>query len=170
MSKLSVAAEEIRKTIKPDTTISIQELVGSNTAKWDKVKKQILQKIEDLEFKAKAEETDFCGRMETFFYLLIDGIEIEDQSLAAIIRIGRTFSNQIGLIDGTPKNWEPLRTSDYVETEFPIDTYQNLLLYLENELKNAKNIRKTEIDELENDLKETRTFQPRESLSKKLLV
>lgn len=170
MSKLSAAAEEIRKTIKPDTTISIQELVGSNTTKWDKVKKQILQKIEDLEFKAKAEETDFCGRMETFFYLLIDGIEIEDQSLAVIIRIGRTFSNQIGLIDGTPKNWEPLRTSDYSDTDFPIDTYQNLLLYLENELKNAKDIRKTEIDELENDLKETRTFQPRESLSKKLFV
>ena len=169
MSKLSLAAEEIKKTLKTETTISIQSLVGSNTVKWDKAKKQTLQKIEDLEFKAKAEETDFCGRMETFFYLLIDGIEIENQVLSAIVRIGRTFSNQIGVIDGTPKNWEPLRTIDYSETDFPIDTYQNLLLYLENELKNAKKI-PTEIDELDDGLKETRTFRPRESPSKKLLV
>ena len=131
MSKLSEAAEEIRKTVKVKNIVSIKSLVGTDTVKWKEIEKQLLEKIENLEFKAKAEESDFCGRMETFFYLLIEGIIVNDQPLAAIVRIGRTFTNQIGIIDGTPENWDPLKTTDYEETEFPIDTYQNLLLYLE---------------------------------------
>ena len=169
MSKLSEAAEEIRKTVKVKNIISIQNLVGTDTVKWAEAEKQILEKIENLEFKAKAEESDFCGRMETFFYLLIEGIMIDDQSLAAIVRIGRAFTNQIGIIDGVPKNWDPLKTTSYEESEFPIDTYQNLLLYLENELIKAKELH-SEIDELDTELKETRTFKSHESPTKKLFM
>lgn len=169
MSKLSEAAEEIRKTVKIKNIISIKSLVGTDTVKWKEIEKQLLEKIENLEFKAKAEESDFCGRMETFFYLLVEGIIVNDQPLAAIVRIGRTFTNQIGIIDGIPENWDPLKTTDYEETEFPIDTYQNLLIYLENELIEAKKI-PSEIDELETELKETRTFKSHESPTKKLFM
>ena len=100
---------------------------------------------------------------------MVEGIIVNDQPLAAIVRIGRTFSNQIGIIDGIPENWDPLKTTDYEETEFPIDTYQNLLIYLENELIEAKKM-PSEIDELETELKETRTFNSHESPTKKLFM
>ena len=58
MSKLSEAAEEIRKTVKVKNIISIKSLVGTDTVKWKEIEKQLLEKIENLEFKAKAEESD----------------------------------------------------------------------------------------------------------------
>lgn len=165
MSLLSEKAAEIKARCKLETEFSIQNLIEAG--KWLECEAQLLNEIENLNFKAKAEETDFCGKEETFFYLLVN-INYKNRLEPIIVRIGRAFSNQIGVLEGTG-NWETLKTYGYIERQFSNETYENLLVYLEEELRKTK-LPLNEIDELSKSLNETKTFSPHQSPTEKLFM